>query len=96
MRIEVIREAPDGLSRERWLFYFYDHAHLLAVDIYSRENRLSCRHKFRASAQYERLDGNRYFSVPRIEKDDVPLPIDVAKEAREKFADALAVGMWQR
>lgn len=101
MTIEVVREAADRLSRERWLFQFFDKfsaGGLLALDYYGRESRLTLRARYKATSAYNRLDHGNFsrYGTERIVETDAPLPVDVMAEALQRFAESITVGKWTR
>lgn len=92
LTIEVTRERADRLSTEVWRFVLIDFH--LVLDSYARGTRPSTRHKFSFPPGYNRLNTRDY----RLPETDVPWPLDVEEEAREKLlteiTSKLRVGRW--
>ena len=94
-RIEVERVESDGLSRQVWRFHstsgFGSQPNILRVEYYGREQRASKRHKWvqREATRYSSYDHRAYYSG--VAAKDVPLPDDVAAEAKDKFMQSVKV-----
>lgn len=91
--VEVERVAEDGLSRQIWRFHVitgYGNT-ILRVEYYGRETRSSKRHKWitAPAKRYASFDPRPYNSG--IAAKDVPLPDDVAAEAKDRFMHAVVV-----
>lgn len=84
-RIEVERVSDDRLSRQVWAFFADTTWHRgksivgLRPNWYAVQTRETTRHKWRTVKQWDRMDERSYHSS--IKRDDVPLPVDVCKEA---------------
>ena len=100
--ITVERNHPDGLQREVWRFIHIDnHSDVtLYLDVYSCQSRPTKRHNWKInpatrdkpSPHYSRL--NHRDSGLTLEQ--VPLPEDVAQEAKEQFVSGVVVKKWDR
>lgn len=92
--VDVVRPSADQLTQETWHFWLCDFD--LVLDSYAKATRPSTRHKFRAGfgVSYERLNSRD----ARLSESQVPWPVDVVAEAREKllalFAAKVRVGRW--
>ena len=81
MNVVIVKESEDRLESETWRYWVrvesYSHI-AVTLDSYSKENRPTTRHKYRA------IPGNYYSRLDRrkrtMELSDVPEPVD--KEAR--------------
>lgn len=89
--IEVIRQT-DPLGQTVWRFWFDDRDATLYLDHYHEAKRETTRHKFKPINYYCRTDRRNN----KIEVNDVPLPQDVADEAKAKLMDLITVKKWQR
>lgn len=93
IRIMVERLSPDELHRKTWRFAVIDkHTDdgdrlFVVVDEYTEEQRASKRQKLKLERKYTRLR-----SSP-LDRTEVPLPDDVAAEARQKVNDLLIVAI---
>lgn len=92
--IEVERIEEGGLSRKVWRFHAsigYSLPATLRVSFYGLETRPSTRHKWRSepATRYTSDDPRRYNSG--IEAKDVPLPNDVAAEAKDILMRSIVV-----
>ena len=93
--IEVERIGPDGLSRQVWRFHltagFGSQPNVLRVEYYGQEQRASRRHKWivRHATRYTSFDDRPYNSG--IAAKDVPLPVDVASQAKDLFMSTVTV-----
>jgi hypothetical protein len=93
--IEVERVEPDGLSRQVWRFHSttglgLNNTHL-RVEYYGQEQRASKRHKWVSlpKTRYTSFDTRSYYSG--IAAQDVPLPVDVAAQAKDLFMHSVQV-----
>ena len=92
--ISVTREGEDGLSSQEWLFFVHiGHEVLnLSLDSYREFSRPTKRHKPKVSARYDRLFRRR--DEPCLTENEVPLPRDVADEAKDKLVALIRVCTW--
>jgi hypothetical protein len=90
--IRVIRISDDGLSEQRWSFWFYDAMSCLYVDLYGSYSRPTKRRKFACDQFYTRTDQRNN----TITVDQVPLPDDVAEEAKAAIVNQITVKKWDR
>lgn len=92
--IEVERVEAGGLSREVWRFRAemgYSGPPTLRVVFYGLEERPSSRHKWRSlpAKRYTSSDPRPYNSG--IKAQAVPLPVDVAAQAKDLFMHSVTV-----
>jgi hypothetical protein len=92
MRIEVIREYKDGLSRQVYTFWYFDDRHALVLDTYVYQERVGRKWKTAAFGYYSRLN-ERESSIAEA---GVPLPDDVRIEAAKQFMSKLKVTLWSK
>lgn len=88
-RVDVLREAPDRLTREHWTFTTSagvgTERIALQLEYYAPEQRATPRHKYQRRAfndRWDSADDRPYYS--RIPRAAVPLPADVVAEAVER------------
>lgn len=93
IRIEVERLSADELHRQAWEFAVIDKQTddgdrlFVVVDQYTEEQRASKRQKLKLVRKYTRLRASP------LDRAEVPLPDDVAAEARQKVNDLLIVAI---
>lgn len=93
--IEVERIEPDCLSRQVWRFHattgYGSQPNILRVEYYGQEQRATKRHKWVSlpATRYTSFDDRRYNSG--IAAKDVPLPDDVAAQAKDVFINSIQV-----
>jgi len=93
-RIEVVREAKDGLHREVFDFYFMEYQMELVLDKYLLQSRASKRHHFVPDLYYHRLrSGVSGFNSIPVEQ--VPLTEDITAEAKAQFFAQIKVVKWK-
>ena len=102
MYTEVIREDPNGLNRQTWDFSIMDYhgGFTIFLNGYSQQVRPTKRHGWkvkivdtatqRINMTYSRLDSRRR----GLTEQEVPLPDDVAQEAKSKVVDSISVKKW--
>ena len=91
MKVEVVRESKDGLSRTRWTFDFYVESYCggprMRLDEYVEETRESKRKRSWSVAKlYYRIGDTRcYRQEQMVQAKDVPIWSDVEQEAKRKI-----------
>ena len=102
--ITVERLAPDGLSKRVWRFMPWDSHGDFAIflDGYSEQERQTKRHGWNAKIVntpakrikmvYSRIDERQ----SELAVNEVPLPDDVAADAKQQFIATLVVKKWVR
>lgn len=94
MNIEIKRQNKDGLERELWRFVTLSREETtLYLDFYSVQTRQTKRHEWKVvkSKVYDRLmSRNNTLDL----QSDVPLPNDVATEARQEYIDSIIIKKW--
>lgn len=87
MRIEVVREAPDRLSRQVWDVRLDTERQALRLHLmeYGDYTRPSARHGWRTKGYYSCIFRNS----ANLPADDVPLPDDVIAEAKARVVEAV-------
>lgn len=89
MRIEIVREAADRLSRQVWVLTFTtvhgNGAPALRLYEFDAETRATLRHKYRSTGQWA-YEAWRRSSVKVA---DLPLPDDVIAEAKAQIVAAV-------
>lgn len=93
MNVVIEISSDDGLSEDRWTFYYYDTNHTLFLDTYAKFERPTLRHKFKMPRdRYNRLD-----SRGSLKLDEVPYPPEVEGLARDQFVGKLRIKKeWSR
>jgi hypothetical protein len=91
-RIVVTRTTADIMTAEVWTFWFDDGRATLWLDSYVTMARPTLRHKLGDVFNYRRIDGrSNTIALP-----DVPLPDDVASEAKAAIVERITVRKWDR
>jgi len=98
MRIDVTREAADGLTRERWIFWTMsaDPGAALTIRLieWTQQERPTKRHKWCQEGEGWRSrshnGANSYFNM-QLPAAQVPFPEDVIAEARAKATESIKV-----
>ena len=90
MRIEVKRQV-DSLNQHQWVFWV-DKA-TIYLDSFRTLTRETTRHKLKVTGpRYDRID-QRYST---LQVSEVPLPDDVAADAKAQFCAKVTVEKWRR
>ena len=86
-RCNIERTSDDKLHQETWAFAQFDTK--LVLDSYGKWERESLRHKFKAvkGYTYSRLNSREF----KMSINDVPFPLDVIGEAKQRFFDSIEV-----
>ena len=90
----IVQDENDNTNREVYTFYVENEYHIW-LDGYSKEHRLTNRHKWQGVKIYSRLDYRNYkYSEEYLEEKDVPFHDGIIRMVKDKLLTGLQIKKW--